>query len=463
MTTTIGAVHTRPINTPSTQRPTDDSQASFAQLFAPLTLLSGPPSPAAPLAAPAAGNTSAAQKPDAAKPAKEKSARSAQDLTSDAAVTVAAAASQRLFEGRGAEKPNEVNIAGRAAAELASHGEPIAADQPATAATASRAAASRQTGARPDAAPDAMQPRAAATGDSAQADLTTNAPIAANPAAAASATAVPHPASTASASQAAPVQGISPTSARPTGAAAAATSSAPVPGSAVSNAARSTGADAQNHRHDHSSAAAARTRMWARLERLGQRPPTPANAAATRSTDRAAGPDSTIQAQLARGLAAALRQRDGHVTLRLNPENLGNIRVDLSVQADRITASIAAADEQARRLLSSDVVALRTALEASGLNVERIEVVEAPAEPSPRSPTPIASHTPTTDPGTGSFDDPSRHPSHRDHASAHSPSHSGLASGGDASSGLALDGALPPSPDLTEPSDLYVLRIDLIA
>lgn len=458
MTTAIDAVQTRPSNTPSAQRPSDDSRDSFAQLFAPLALISGPTSPAAPLASATNGQALTAQKADAAKPAKEKSARSsAQDLTSDAAASVSAAASQRLFEGRGAEKPNEVNIAGRAAAELASHGEPVVSDQPAPD-TASRSA-SRQTTKPDNAAPDPTPSRAAATADSPRPELAT-APIGANAAGASSAAAATRAPSTASASQAAPVQGLSPTAPRQTTAAAAA-SSATAPASAVSSAARSTGADAQNNRHDNS-AAAARTRMWARLERLGQRPPAPANAAGTRSTDRAAGPDSTIQAQFARGLAAALKQRDGHVTLRLNPETLGNIRVDLSVQADRITASIAAADEQARRLLSADVVALRTALEATGLNVEHIEVVEAPAEPSPRFPTQIASHTPTSYAGTGGFDDPSRQPNNRDDGKSQGQLASGHAAGSD-SSGLALDSAGPPSQDLTESSDLYVLRIDLIA
>ncbi|MCC6676957.1 MAG: flagellar hook-length control protein FliK [Phycisphaerales bacterium] len=130
-----------------------------------------------------------------------------------------------------------------------------------------------------------------------------------------------------------------------------------------------------------------RDRLWRHLERLGQRPGRgqEAKPPGSRLDDVDAQP-ARLEAQLARGLAAALKQREGHVTLRLTPETLGKLRIDLNITDDRVTAQIAASTEQARRLLKENVVSLRTALEATGLGVDRIEVVGAPAEPATQPP-----------------------------------------------------------------------------
>lgn len=82
--------------------------------------------------------------------------------------------------------------------------------------------------------------------------------------------------------------------------------------------------------------------------------------------------------QVARGLAAAVRQRDGTLTLRLSPESLGDIKIQVRVESGQVSAHISAQTEQARHLLSESAPTLRSALEAHGLVVERIDV--APAE-----------------------------------------------------------------------------------
>jgi len=87
----------------------------------------------------------------------------------------------------------------------------------------------------------------------------------------------------------------------------------------------------------------------------------------------------SFQAQVGRGLAAALKQKGGVVTLRLKPETMGQLLIRLELDGGRVRASFQADHASARDLLASSMDALRTALEARGLTVERLQV-EDPAE-----------------------------------------------------------------------------------
>ncbi len=68
---------------------------------------------------------------------------------------------------------------------------------------------------------------------------------------------------------------------------------------------------------------------------------------------------------------------EGKVTLRLAPEQLGHVRVDLAVRSRSVEATLTAETERARQLLGESVEQLRAALEARGLSVERIVLAEA--------------------------------------------------------------------------------------
>ncbi len=86
-------------------------------------------------------------------------------------------------------------------------------------------------------------------------------------------------------------------------------------------------------------------------------------------------------AQAARGMAQALRGGEGTLTIRLAPENLGNLRVDVSMGESGVMARLEASSESARRLLQDSQPMLRAALEARGLSIDRIEVTHvAPPE-----------------------------------------------------------------------------------
>jgi flagellar hook-length control protein FliK len=85
----------------------------------------------------------------------------------------------------------------------------------------------------------------------------------------------------------------------------------------------------------------------------------------------------SFQAQVGRGLAAALKQKGGVVTLRLKPESMGQVQIKLELNGGRVQATFRAEQSSARDLLSGSLDALRSTLEARGLSVERLQVEPA--------------------------------------------------------------------------------------
>jgi flagellar hook-length control protein FliK len=184
---------------------------------------------------------------------------------------------------------------------------------------------------------------------------------------------------------------------------------------------------------------------------------------------------SNLPNQVARGLAAAVRQRDGTLTLRLSPESLGDIKIVVRVESGQVSAQIDAQTDQARQLLSDTASTLRSALEAQGLVVERIEV--APAERHATMDPAAGPHAPIAENraqggALSAPDQPPPHgfgdgapPEHRD-ASGHE---SGSGSQG-ASTDAHFDAAeasADPTPlgtiDFAQVDGRWVLRVDLVA
>lgn len=93
-------------------------------------------------------------------------------------------------------------------------------------------------------------------------------------------------------------------------------------------------------------------------------------------------PDPNV-ARVARGLQNAIAQRGGSVTLRLQPPELGLVRIELAVANGAASVRFQADDESVRSLLSHQMSSLRHALERHGLSVERMDVQQAPASASP--------------------------------------------------------------------------------
>lgn len=98
-------------------------------------------------------------------------------------------------------------------------------------------------------------------------------------------------------------------------------------------------------------------------------------ARATQAADPSA--NRALAAQLERGVSAALSSRDGVVTLRLSPEQLGPLKVRVSVDKGAVKAAFEASSPQAKQAVEQSIPSLKEALAAKGLTVERIEVTLA--------------------------------------------------------------------------------------
>jgi flagellar hook-length control protein FliK len=89
--------------------------------------------------------------------------------------------------------------------------------------------------------------------------------------------------------------------------------------------------------------------------------------------------DSPLTGQVVRGLSAMVNQRGGTMNLRLDPPDLGQLRIQMTVARGVVTAEFHATTPQAHELLERNMAALRSTLEGHGLTVERLNVqVAAP-------------------------------------------------------------------------------------
>ncbi|MCA9283931.1 MAG: flagellar hook-length control protein FliK [Phycisphaerales bacterium] len=79
-------------------------------------------------------------------------------------------------------------------------------------------------------------------------------------------------------------------------------------------------------------------------------------------------------APVLRGLSTLLAQKGGTLTLRLDPPDLGQVRIAVTIQGTTVSASLLASGSEARTLLEGSLGQLRAALEMHGLTVERLAV-----------------------------------------------------------------------------------------
>lgn len=111
-----------------------------------------------------------------------------------------------------------------------------------------------------------------------------------------------------------------------------------------------------------------------------------ARAAAT--TDVAGKTDATIE-RIVRLLQSRVGREQSVATLRLDPPELGMIRLHMHLRAEQVSLRVEATTPAARRLLLDDLDALRRGLEAAGLRLESVDVRlvarDAPESPGPTS------------------------------------------------------------------------------
>lgn len=101
------------------------------------------------------------------------------------------------------------------------------------------------------------------------------------------------------------------------------------------------------------------------------------------SAQAAKNTDAVVQAAT-RGISSALMQRGGTITIRLIPETLGALRVQVKIDEGSVSVRLEATNAQAAELLQANAASLRQSLEARGMQVERIQVVVQNAE-TPRA------------------------------------------------------------------------------
>jgi flagellar hook-length control protein FliK len=100
----------------------------------------------------------------------------------------------------------------------------------------------------------------------------------------------------------------------------------------------------------------------------------PSSSLAQNSMQWMSSPDEEFSQQMTRGLATMLNQRGGVMTMRLNPPELGEVRVQMTLSRGVVSAEFQASTTQAHALLDRSLTALRSALEGQGLTVDRLNV-----------------------------------------------------------------------------------------
>ena len=79
-------------------------------------------------------------------------------------------------------------------------------------------------------------------------------------------------------------------------------------------------------------------------------------------------------ARILRGLSATLNQRGGVLTMRLEPPQLGQLRIQMTITQGTVSAEFQTATPQAQALLERSLAVLRSALQGHGFTVERLTV-----------------------------------------------------------------------------------------
>lgn len=130
------------------------------------------------------------------------------------------------------------------------------------------------------------------------------------------------------------------------------------------------------------------------------------SADATQTVDRTSALDSDgpqrLVVQVAKAIQASVDRRQTTMDLRLQPPELGVLRIHMEVKNNVLTAFLQTDNAQARELLTQQLTELRNILEGQGVQVGRLDVQLRlePGEANAENP------DPQDDPGRRSADDP---------------------------------------------------------
>jgi flagellar hook-length control protein FliK len=85
-------------------------------------------------------------------------------------------------------------------------------------------------------------------------------------------------------------------------------------------------------------------------------------------------PEGTVTDQIIAHFSANKRLESGSVNLKLYPQELGELRMEIKVDQDNVKAHIIAQSPQAQEMIDRHMPRLREALEQQGLHLQHIEV-----------------------------------------------------------------------------------------
>jgi len=106
----------------------------------------------------------------------------------------------------------------------------------------------------------------------------------------------------------------------------------------------------------------------------------------TTESSRASGANDANVERVLRVVLSRVGKERSVATLGLAPPELGKLRIRMEMHAERLALRIDAETEAARRLLAEQLDALRRGLEATGVQLERVEVRALEPPPDPPEP-----------------------------------------------------------------------------
>jgi flagellar hook-length control protein FliK len=101
--------------------------------------------------------------------------------------------------------------------------------------------------------------------------------------------------------------------------------------------------------------------------------------AAGATSPSATAKEASFAQRVMRGLHAMINQKGGVMNMRLDPPELGSMRIQMVLQQGTVSAQFNVSTDQAQQLLNRNLNALKSALEARGLTVERLTVATTQA------------------------------------------------------------------------------------
>jgi flagellar hook-length control protein FliK len=106
---------------------------------------------------------------------------------------------------------------------------------------------------------------------------------------------------------------------------------------------------------------------------LDLRPTTPPEMDVVRSRHQ----DVEVVPQLVRAMRTQFRDGIGEAQIRLKPEHLGEVRIDLKVDGDRVSAVLQVERPEVRQAIEAQSHSLRSGLAAQGLSLDDLEVKQS--------------------------------------------------------------------------------------